>query len=130
MRTIHEAAAALAEGRTTARQLVEECLARIADPPGAGAPTFIKVHATQARATDPAAGAGFPAAMCGGVGYNPPARRIPIDGVLPLAPSLDSVGPLANTVACCATIDAVLAGEPLPNLQPFPLAGLRLAVPT
>jgi len=71
-----------------------------------------------------------PAAMCGIVGYKPTARRVPIDGVLPLAPSLDSVGPLANTVACCATIDAVLAGEPLPTLRPFPLAGLRLAVPT
>jgi aspartyl-tRNA(Asn)/glutamyl-tRNA(Gln) amidotransferase subunit A len=68
--------------------------------------------------------------MCGVVGYKPTARRIPIDGVLPLAPSLDSVGPLANTVACCATIDAVLAGESLPTLRPFPLAGLRLAVPT
>ena len=83
-----------------------------------------------ALGTDTGGSCRVPAAMCGVVGYKPTARRIPIDGVLPLAPSLDSVGPLANTVACCATIDAVLAGEVLPVLRPFPLAGLRLAAPT
>jgi aspartyl-tRNA(Asn)/glutamyl-tRNA(Gln) amidotransferase subunit A len=49
--------------------------------------------------------------------------------VFPLSPSLDSVGPLAATVACCAALDAVLAGEPAAELAPFPLAGLRMAVP-
>jgi aspartyl-tRNA(Asn)/glutamyl-tRNA(Gln) amidotransferase subunit A len=252
MTTIHEAASALADGKTTARQLVEACLARIADPAGEGKRAFIKVYEAQARAMADAADAlrragrapgpltgipvsfkdlfdvageptpagskvlahappakahaplirrmlkaGFiplgrtnmtefafsglginphydtprspwdrvagripggsssgaavsisdgmaigalgtdtggscrvPAAMCGIVGYKPTARRVPIEGVLPLAPSLDSVGPLANSVACCATIDAVLAGEPLPALRPCPVSGLRLAVPT
>jgi aspartyl-tRNA(Asn)/glutamyl-tRNA(Gln) amidotransferase subunit A len=251
MRTIHDAAVALANGKTTSRQLVEDCLARIADPAGEGARVFRKVHAGPARAMADAAdalrrvgrapgplagipvsvkdlfdiageptpagskvladappaqatapliqrmlNAGFvllgrtnmtefafsglginphygtpcspwdrasaripggsssgaavsiadgmafgalgtdtggscrvPAAMCGIVGYKPTARRVPIDGVLPLAPSLDSVGPLASSVACCAVIDAVLAGEPAPVLRPFPLAGLRLAIP-
>jgi aspartyl-tRNA(Asn)/glutamyl-tRNA(Gln) amidotransferase subunit A len=54
---------------------------------------------------------------------------VPITGVLPLSPSLDSVGPLANSVACCAAIDAILAGEPLPTVKPLELRGLRLAVP-
>ena len=44
-------------------------------------------------------------------------------------PSLDSVGPLANSVACCAAIDAVLAGEALPQVNKLELRGLRLAVP-
>ncbi len=83
-----------------------------------------------ALGTDTGGSCRVPAAMCGIVGYKPTARRVPIDGVLPLAQSLDSVGPLANTVACCATIDAVLAGEELPTLRPFPLAGLRLGAPT
>src|SRR4029077_3469112 len=39
------------------------------------------------------------------------------------------IGPLAATVACCATLDAVLAGEPAVDPDPFPLAGLRLALP-
>jgi aspartyl-tRNA(Asn)/glutamyl-tRNA(Gln) amidotransferase subunit A len=251
MKTLHEAAAALAEGRTTSRALVETCLARIADPAGEGGRVFVKVHADQARAqadamdalrragrapgpyagipvsvkdlfdiageptpagskvladAPPAAAnapliqrmidAGFvilgrtnmtefaysglginphygtpaspwdranrripggsssgaavsisdgmafaalgtdtggscriPAAMCGIVGYKPTARRVPIDGVVPLSTSLDSVGPLASTVACCAAVDAVLAGEAAHDATPAPLAGLRVGVP-
>jgi aspartyl-tRNA(Asn)/glutamyl-tRNA(Gln) amidotransferase subunit A len=251
MRTIEQHAQALAEGTTTSRALVEDSLARIADPAGEGARAFIKVHADAARvvadamdrlrragrapgryagipvglkdlfdiAGEPtpagsrvladaapatanapvvqrilaagfvpvgrtnmtefafsglginphygtplspwdrgagripggsssgtavavadgmvAAGLGtdtggscrIPAAFCGVVGYKPTARRVPIDGVLPLAPSLDSVGPLAPSVACCAVIDAILAGETPAVPSPAALAGLRLAVP-
>ena len=50
MRTLEEHAQALADGRTTSRALVEQCLARIADPNGEGARAFIKVHAESARA--------------------------------------------------------------------------------
>jgi len=251
MRTLEQAANALAEGSTTSRALVEECLARIADSAGEGARAFIKIDPGWALAladamdalrrvgrapgryagipvalkdlfdvagqptpagsrvladAPPAAahapvvarmlGAGFvpvgrtnmtefafsglginphygtllspwdraagripggsssgtavavadgmavaglgtdtggscriPAAFCGVVGYKPTARRVPIAGVLPLSPSLDSVGPLAPSVACCAVIDAVLAGDtPVPP-EPASLSGLRLAVP-
>src|SRR5580700_5831011 len=79
--------------------------------------------------TDTGGSCRIPAAFCGVVGYKPTARRVPIDGVLPLAPSLDSVGPLAPSVACCAIIDATLASETPAPLVPAPLAGLRLAVP-
>ncbi len=250
MRTIADHAQALADGRTTSRALVEECLARIAGPDGEGARAFVKVYAEPARvsadamdalrrvgrapgpyagiplslkdlldvageptpagsrvlADAPPAGAhapvvarllaaGFmpvgrtnmtefaysglginphygtplspwdrangripggsssgaavsvadgmalaaigtdtggscriPAAYCGVVGYKPTARRVPIAGVLPLAPSLDSIGPLARSVSCCAIVDAVLAGVPPAPPVPIPLAGLRLAV--
>lgn len=79
--------------------------------------------------TDTGGSCRIPAAFCGVVGYKPTARRVSIDGVLPLSPSLDSVGPLANTVRCCAAIDAVLSGKPLTPLKPLELRGLRLAVP-
>ncbi|HET8997896.1 MAG TPA: amidase [Acetobacteraceae bacterium] len=79
--------------------------------------------------TDTGGSCRIPAAFCGIVGYKPTARRVPIDGVLPLAPSLDSVGPLAPSVACCAVIDAVLAGTPPVAPALAALAGLRLAVP-
>jgi aspartyl-tRNA(Asn)/glutamyl-tRNA(Gln) amidotransferase subunit A len=82
-----------------------------------------------ALGTDTGGSCRVPAAMCGIVGYKPTARRVPIKGVLPLSPSLDSIGPLANSVACCAIVDAVLAGEPLPTPRTAPVAGLRLAVP-
>ena len=53
-----------------------------------------------------------PAALCGVVGFKPTQRRVPREGAFPLSYTLDSVGPLANSVACCAAYDAVLAGEP------------------
>jgi aspartyl-tRNA(Asn)/glutamyl-tRNA(Gln) amidotransferase subunit A len=252
MKTLAALSAALAAGKTTSRQLVEECLARIMDPAGEGPRAFIKVHAAGARASadaidllrkagrapGPLAGIPFgvkdladiageptpagstvladakpaaanapviqravdaglvimgrtnmtefafsglginphygtpkspwdratgripggsssgtgvavadgmvfaglgtdtggscriPAAMNGVVGYKPTARRVPIAGILPLSTSLDSVGPLANSVACCAAVDAVFAGIALPALRAIPIAGLRLAVPT
>src|SRR5512147_1545705 len=50
MWTVAGLARDLAEGRTTSRKLVEEALARIADPAGEGARAFLKVYADQARA--------------------------------------------------------------------------------
>src|SRR5487761_191787 len=252
MKTLAELARCLAAGTTTSRQLVEECLARIADPKGEGARTFLKVHAEAARAvadyydrlralgatlspwagipvsikdlfdmagdvttagsrvlrgqppasTDCAAvarlrAAGFipigrtnmtefaysglglnphygtplspferargrapggsssgaavsiveqmsygalgtdtggscriPAAFCGVVGFKPTARRVPVSGVFPLSHTLDSVGPLAASAACCATLDAVLADEPNAALDVTGLRARRFAVPT
>jgi aspartyl-tRNA(Asn)/glutamyl-tRNA(Gln) amidotransferase subunit A len=251
MRRIEQLAQALADGQTTSRALVEECLARASDPSGEGSRVFIRLQAAQARATadvmdslrkigrapgrhagipivlkdlfdvageptpagsrvladappatahavvvrrmlaagfvpmgrvnmtefafsglginphygtptspwdraasripggsssgtgvavaDEMAAAGLgtdtggscriPAAFCGVVGYKPTARRVPITGVLPLAPSLDSVGPLAPSVACAAVIDAILADETPAVPAPASLTGLRLAVP-
>lgn len=71
----------------------------------------------------------IPAAMCGITGFKPTQHRIPLQGADPLSPSYDSVGVLAPTVACCATIDAVMAGEEsAPMLPEFPHKGLRLLV--
>ncbi|MGE4086407.1 MAG: amidase [Vicinamibacterales bacterium] len=79
--------------------------------------------------TDTAGSVRMPAALCGIVGFKPTARRVPLTGVVPLAYSLDSVGPLAPTVACCATVDAILAGAAPAGLPAMPVAGLRIAVP-
>ncbi len=72
----------------------------------------------------------IPAAFNGIVGFKPTQRRIPLDGGVPLSFSLDSFGPLARTVECCAVLDAVLADEPVQPLQRRPVKGMRLAVPT
>jgi aspartyl-tRNA(Asn)/glutamyl-tRNA(Gln) amidotransferase subunit A len=71
-----------------------------------------------------------PAAYCGLVGFKPTAARIPRDGAIPLAASLDSSGPLARSVSDCALVDAVLAGEDVQPLEALPLAELRLGIPT
>jgi len=79
--------------------------------------------------TDTGGSCRIPAAFSGVVGYKPTARRVPLNGVLPLAPSLDSVGPLGPSVGCCATVDAVISGEALPPSKPIPLTRLHLAIP-
>src|SRR5207244_8087094 len=48
--TVLGLAAAVAAGQTTSRDLVEAALARIADPAGEGARTFVKIYADSARA--------------------------------------------------------------------------------
>lgn len=70
-----------------------------------------------------------PAALCGVTGFKPTQRRVPREGAFPLSYTLDSVGPLANSVACCSTVDALLAGEPVRPLPELPLKGLRLLLP-
>src|SRR5579864_8272476 len=85
--------------------------------------------AVGALGTDTGGSCRIPAAVCGTVGYKPTARRIPTDGVFPLSFTLDSVGSMAPTVACCAALDAVMAGEEPHDLAPFPLDGMRLAAP-
>jgi aspartyl-tRNA(Asn)/glutamyl-tRNA(Gln) amidotransferase subunit A len=69
-----------------------------------------------------------PSALCGVVGFKPTARRVPRDGVFPLSYTLDSVGPLANSVACCAAYDAVLSGDSAPPAA-LTVKGLRLLLP-
>jgi aspartyl-tRNA(Asn)/glutamyl-tRNA(Gln) amidotransferase subunit A len=83
-----------------------------------------------ALGTDTGGSCRIPAAYNGIVGYKPTQARVPLDGGVPLSFTLDSVGPLANTVQCCAILDAVLADEPMPQLRPRPIRGMHLAVPT
>src|SRR6202045_2641703 len=83
-----------------------------------------------ALGTDTGGSCRIPAAFNGIVGFKPTQRRVPLDGGVPLSSTLDSFGPLARTVRCCAVLDAVLAGETVVPLQPRPIKGMRLAVPT
>ena len=70
----------------------------------------------------------IPAALCGVVGWKPSRQRVPTEGAFPLSFTLDSIGPLAKSVAECAAADAVMAGDKPQTLQPASLAGLRLGV--
>jgi aspartyl-tRNA(Asn)/glutamyl-tRNA(Gln) amidotransferase subunit A len=83
-----------------------------------------------ALGTDTGGSCRIPAAFNGIVGFKPTQRRVPLDGGVPLSFTLDSFGPIARTVGCCAVLDAVLANEAVTPLQPRPIKGMRLAVPT
>ncbi|HKW53401.1 MAG TPA: amidase family protein, partial [Stellaceae bacterium] len=69
--TVTSLAAALAAGRTTSRALVEEALARIADPSGEGRRCFVRVYADNARkaadAQDQLRAAGYVASPLAGL---------------------------------------------------------------
>jgi aspartyl-tRNA(Asn)/glutamyl-tRNA(Gln) amidotransferase subunit A len=71
----------------------------------------------------------IPAALCGIVGFKPSQWRVPTEGAFPLSFTLDSIGPMATSVADCAAADAVMAGEMPRALAPADLAGLRLGIP-
>jgi aspartyl-tRNA(Asn)/glutamyl-tRNA(Gln) amidotransferase subunit A len=79
--------------------------------------------------TDTGGSIRIPAALNGLVGFKPTARRVPLDGVLPLSFTLDSAGPIAKTVADCALLDQVLAAETDGVPASARLRGLRFAVP-
>ena len=82
-----------------------------------------------ALGTDTGGSVRIPAAFNGLVGFKPTAVRVPVLGGIPLSVTHDSVGPLAQSVACCAALDAVLSGEqtlPLPQVN---LRGVRFLKP-
>jgi aspartyl-tRNA(Asn)/glutamyl-tRNA(Gln) amidotransferase subunit A len=101
-------------------------------PGGSSSGAAISVADAMAHAalgTDTGGSCRIPAAFTGIVGYKPTARLIPQDGIVPLAPSLDAAGPLARSVACCASLHAILSGHSDLELPDLDVSGLRLAVP-
>ncbi len=80
--------------------------------------------------TDTGGSCRIPAAFNGVVGFKPTASRVPRDGVVPLSHTLDSVGPLAASVACCAALDEILSGQQQRDEPPASVRGLRILLPT
>ncbi len=75
--------------------------------------------------TDTGCSIRLPAAACGVVGLKPQWGRIPMDGVFPLCPTLDTVGPMARSVTDVALLWSLLARQPLPQPR---LAGLTIGL--
>jgi aspartyl-tRNA(Asn)/glutamyl-tRNA(Gln) amidotransferase subunit A len=69
-----------------------------------------------------------PAALSGAVGFKPTSGRVPTDGAFSLSSSLDTVGPIALSVADCALTDLVLAGAAITPVAPAAPGSFRLAV--
>jgi len=101
-------------------------------PGGSSAGAAVSVTdgmAAMGLGTDTAGSVRIPASMCGLVGFKPTKSRVPTDGVFPLSTTLDSVGPLAPTVACCALTDAIFANEAPLVPENIPLDGMRFGIP-
>lgn len=79
--------------------------------------------------TDTGGSVRIPAAFCGLVGYKPTASRIDMAGTLPLSTHLDSIGPIAHSVADCAWLACIMAGESISVPNAVSLEGLKLGVP-
>lgn len=94
-----------------------------------GAVSVARGIADVALGTDTGGSTRIPAAFNGIVGWKPTSHRVPTQGAFPLSYALDSIGPLAASVALCAATDAVIAGEPPRALGPVSLSGLRVGVP-
>ena len=114
----------------TPRNPWERVQARV--PGGSSSGAAISVADLMAHAalgTDTGGSCRIPAAFTGLVGYKPTAHRVPLTGAIPLSTTLDSIGPLARSVACCASLDAVLASEAPPDLSNRSVSGLRFGIP-
>jgi aspartyl-tRNA(Asn)/glutamyl-tRNA(Gln) amidotransferase subunit A len=108
---------------------------------GGSAAALAAGMAPAAVGTDTAGSVRIPAALTGVSSIKATHGRVPEAGCIPLAPSLDHVGPMARTVADCVPLMVALATEPdddpdpamasLPVAArpgPRPLEGLRIAI--
>jgi aspartyl-tRNA(Asn)/glutamyl-tRNA(Gln) amidotransferase subunit A len=96
----------------------------------AGAPVSVADGmAAVAIGTDTGGSVRIPAALCGLVGFKPTQYRVSREGATPLSTTLDSVGPIGASVACCALTDAVMAGEDPTAPEAVPPEGLRIGIP-
>lgn len=68
-----------------------------------------------------------PAALCGVAGLRPTTGRYPADGIVPLAPTFDTAGPMARSVADLIVLDRVMSGN-ASTAASSKLQGTRLAL--
>src|SRR6185369_13161819 len=83
-----------------------------------------------AMGTDTGGSVRIPAAFNGIVGYKATRGRYPMDGVFPLATSLDSLGPFCRTVADAVLVDAAMCGRVATDVTRRKAGDLRIIVPT
>lgn len=85
--------------------------------------------ATVALGTDTGGSCRIPASLSGLVGFKPTAQRVPMDGTMPLSPSLDSIGSIGHSVDCCAVVDSIISAESLSAFD-LEIGSLRIGVPS
>ncbi len=82
---------------------------------GGSAASVISAQAIAALGTDTGGSIRIPAAACGCVGFKPSFGGVPMDGIIPLSPSLDHVGPLSRCVTDAALVFESIAGPATRN---------------
>ena len=128
---MHEAAL----GATTDNPVYGRCINPLRDgftPGGSsgGSAAAVADHlCTIAMGTDTMGSVRIPAAYCGVMGMIPTRTRIPMDGIVPLSPTLDVAGPLARSGHDLAQTMACLLGIRLaPAVQTDVWNGLRVGI--
>ena len=94
-----------------------------------GAVTVALDMAAGALGTDTGGSIRIPSAFCGLTGFKPTAASISLEGTVPLSRSLDSAGPIARSVDCCAIMYAALSGQEIGADAPA-VKGLRFGFTT
>ncbi len=136
-----------AAGGTTDQVGNPSALDRVAGGSSGGSAAALAARMTpSALGSDTCGSLRIPSACCGTSAIKPTHGRIPLDGIIPFAPTLDHPGPMARTIADCAALLAALtAGGPAvdpaapppaplgelpfaPRAGPRPLAGLTIAI--
>lgn len=69
----------------------------------------------------------IPGSLCGVVGFKPSYGLIPLDGIAPLAPTFDTLGPIARNIADARLVFQVMAG--ISTGESKPAGPLRVGVP-
>jgi Asp-tRNA(Asn)/Glu-tRNA(Gln) amidotransferase A subunit family amidase len=77
--------------------------------------------------TDTGGSIRVPAALCGLFGLRPTLKRWPQQGIVPIASTRDTAGPLARSVDDLRLLDGIVTGET--EAPEIDLSGLRLGVP-
>ena len=128
---MHEAAL----GATTDNPVYGRCMNPLREgytPGGSsgGSSAAVADHlCTLAMGTDTMGSVRIPAAYCGVMGMIPTRTRLPMDGIVPLSPTLDVAGPLARSGQDLAQVMACLLGINLgPAAQASVWRGLRVGI--
>jgi aspartyl-tRNA(Asn)/glutamyl-tRNA(Gln) amidotransferase subunit A len=112
-----------AAGGTTDQVGNPWALDRVAGGSSGGSAAAVAARMTPAAlGSDTCGSLRIPSACCGTSAIKPTHGRLPLDGVIPLAASLDHPGPMARTIADCAALLAAMAagGPPVDPLAPPP----------
>ena len=100
-------------------------------PGGSSGGTAVAVAARLAPAgigTDTGGSIRLPAALCGVAGLRPTVKRWAQQGIVPIASTRDTAGPIARSINDLCLIDSVVTGD-VPETSKCDLKDVRLGVP-